>query len=86
MKNNLETKVKKFLEKIRKSLERHGGDIRLVKIADQDVYVELQGACKSCPMANLTLKEGIETQMKQEIPEIQNVYDLKLQKLLNHKG
>ena len=76
MKNELEKKVEKFLEKVKNNLARHGGDVRLVKVEGQDVYVELQGACKGCLMANLTLKEGIETQIKAEIPEIKKVINV----------
>ncbi|MFH1749570.1 MAG: NifU family protein [bacterium] len=77
----LEEKVKIFLEKIKKNLAAHGGDVKLVEIKGKDIYLELQGACKGCPMAAVTLKQGIETQMKQEIPEIGKVYDINLKDL-----
>jgi len=81
MKNHLEIEVQKVLAKVKKALAAHGGNVRLVEIKDKDVYLELQGACKGCPMAAVTLKQGIEAQMKHEIPEIGKVYDINLKDL-----
>ncbi|MFC1656738.1 NifU family protein [Patescibacteria group bacterium] len=78
---DLQSRVEKFLEKVKKNLEAHDGSVRLVEIKGEDVYLELQGACKGCPMAAVTLKKGIETQMKHEIPEIGKVYDINLKDL-----
>ncbi len=65
--------VEKALEKIRGALQRDGGDIELVEIKDSVVYVRLKGACGSCPMSTLTLKNWVETNLKREILEISAV-------------
>jgi Fe-S cluster biogenesis protein NfuA len=65
--------VEKVLEKIKAGLQRDGGDIELVEIKDSVVYVKLKGACGTCPMATLTLKNWVEANLKREIPEIRSV-------------
>jgi Fe-S cluster biogenesis protein NfuA len=65
--------VEKVLEKVREGLRRDGGDIELVEIKDTVVYVRLKGACGSCPMSTLTLKNWVEVYLKKEIPEITSV-------------
>ena len=65
--------VEKALETVREGLRRDGGDIDLVEIKDNIVYVRLKGACGSCPMSTLTLKNWVEAYLKKEIPEIQAV-------------
>jgi Fe-S cluster biogenesis protein NfuA len=69
----LKEDVEKVLEKIRTGLKRDGGDIELVEIKDSVVYVRLKGACGSCPMSTLTLKNWVEANLKREIPEINAV-------------
>ena len=66
-------KVEEILNKIRIGLKADGGDIELVEIKDNVVYVKLKGACGSCPMATLTLKNWVEANLKREIPEISSV-------------
>lgn len=69
----VEEDVEKVLEKIRAGLKRDGGDIELVEIKDSVVYVRLKGACGSCPMSTLTLKNWVEANLKREIPDISSV-------------
>jgi len=66
-------KVEKAIEKIRPFLQRDGGDIELVDIVDAVVQVRLKGACGGCPMAQVTLKEGVEKVLKKDVPEIVRV-------------
>ena len=67
-------KVEKVIDQIRPYLEADGGNIRFIEVtADNVVNVELQGACKSCPMSAMTLKNGVEEAMKRAIPEIKSV-------------
>ncbi len=66
-------RVEKALDKIRPALQRDGGDVELVDVVDGVVKVRLKGACGSCPMSQMTLKNGIEQVVKQEIPEIVSV-------------
>ncbi len=66
--------VEQVLEQIRLNLQAHGGDVELVEVTEDGVVsVRLQGACRGCPMAQQTLKMGIEALMKEELPEVQAV-------------
>ena len=66
-------KVEKAIEKIRPFLQRDGGDIELVDVADGVVKVRLKGVCSGCPMAQMTLKEGVEKAIKKDVPEVVKV-------------
>ena len=66
-------KVKAALENIRPMLQRDGGDLELVDVVDGVVRVKLKGACGCCPMSTITLKQGIEKYLKQQVPEIVSV-------------
>lgn len=69
----LKEKVEEVLAKIRIGLKADGGDIELVDIKENVVYVKLKGACGTCPMSTLTLKNWVEANLKREIPEISAV-------------
>ena len=70
----MEEKVKKALDQIRGSLQADGGDVKLVSVgADGVVKVKLVGACAGCPMSQLTLSNGVERVLKQQIPEVARV-------------
>lgn len=69
----MKEQVKQVLDKIRPSLQADGGDVELVDIVDGVVKVRLQGACHGCPMSQMTLKNGIERLLKQEVPEVKEV-------------
>ncbi len=62
------------LEKIRPMLQRDGGDVELVDVRDGVVTVRLRGACRGCPMSQMTLKNGIERLLKREVPEVVAVH------------
>ena len=67
-------KVKQVLDKIRPGLQADGGDVKLINVNDNGIIeVELQGACRGCPMSELTLKNGIERTLKENIPEVKEV-------------
>lgn len=61
------------LEKIRPMLQRDGGDIELVEVNDGVVKVRLTGACKGCPMSQMTLKQGVEKLLLKEVPGLKEV-------------
>ncbi len=65
--------VEKALQKIRPALQADGGDIELIDIQDGVVKVKLTGACGGCPMSQMTLKQGVERVLKQEVPEVKGV-------------
>ncbi len=71
---SIEEKVKETIETIRGSLQSHGGDVELVGIDDDNIVnVRLQGACRGCPGAAMTMKMGIERILKERIPEVKQV-------------
>ena len=61
---------------INPSVAMHGGHIALVDVQDDTVYIRLEGGCQGCGMADVTLKQGIEVQIKQTVPEIVKVLDV----------
>jgi Fe-S cluster biogenesis protein NfuA len=69
----MKEQVQSVLDKIRPILQRDGGDVELVDVKDGVVSVRLTGACKGCPMSQMTLKNGIEKYLKKEIPEVVSV-------------
>ena len=72
--NMLKEKVEAALEKIRPALQAYGGDVELVEVGEDGIVkVRLKGACAGCPMSQMTLKQGIESTLKQEIPEVKEV-------------
>lgn len=66
--------VQAVLDLIRPSLQADGGDVSLVEVKDDGtVVVELEGACKGCPMSQMTLANGVERILKERIPEVTKV-------------
>ncbi|MBQ5780898.1 MAG: NifU family protein [Spirochaetaceae bacterium] len=69
-----EENVKSVLDEIRPQLQADGGDLEFVGLQDDGkVLVRLVGACGSCPMATMTLKQGVERTLKAKIPEVTEV-------------
>ncbi|KAK9275930.1 hypothetical protein L1049_023204 [Liquidambar formosana] len=68
-----EENVEKVLEQVRPALMADGGNVALHEIDGLVVVLKLQGACGSCPSSTMTLKMGIETRLRDKIPEIQEV-------------
>lgn len=71
--SDIKKAVEQALGKIRPLLQRDGGDIELVEVSDGVVKVRLTGACKGCPMSQMTLKQGVEKMLKQEVPGLREV-------------
>ncbi|MCJ7806472.1 MAG: NifU family protein [Clostridia bacterium] len=66
--------VEKAMEKIRPALQRDGGDVELVEVGEDGIVkVRLTGACGGCPMSAITLKQGIERVLKQEVASVTEV-------------
>lgn len=67
-------KVETVLKQIRPALQADGGDVELVEVSQEGtVKVRLKGACGACPMSTITLKNGIERILKEEVPELKEV-------------
>ena len=62
-----------ILKRIRPNLQADGGDVEIVDVSDGIVSVKLTGDCSGCPMSTITLKNGIERLLKEELPEIKEV-------------
>jgi Fe-S cluster biogenesis protein NfuA len=70
----MKEKIQKAINEIRPNLQADGGDVELVEVADDGVVkVKLLGACRGCPMSQMTLKMGIEKYLKKEVPEVKEV-------------
>ncbi|MBG40239.1 MAG: hypothetical protein CMP74_03355 [Flavobacteriales bacterium] len=75
--SNLIERVNKGLEEIRPFLQRDGGDVTFIKVtSDSEVIIKLEGACQSCDVNQMTLKNGIEQSVKKYAPEIKIVKTL----------
>ena len=71
--------VEQALQDIRPALQADGGDVELVEVTEEGVVkVKLKGACGGCPMAQMTLKQGIERRLKALIPDIKSVESVPL--------
>jgi Fe-S cluster biogenesis protein NfuA len=66
-------KVEEVLNKIRPALKADGGNVELVDVKDGVVSVKLTGHCAGCPMSTMTLKNGIERVLKEQIADIKQV-------------
>ena len=74
--NNVEMQIIQVLDKIRPFIQRDGGDCRLVKYENGIVYVKFYGACLGCSIIDTTLYSGIESVLKEEIPEVVKVVNV----------
>ncbi len=63
----MEEKIREKLDSLRVHLQNDGGDLEIVEVNGKKVKVRLQGACGSCPHATMTIKEGLERILKEEI-------------------
>ena len=72
----MKEQVQEVLDRIRPQLQADGGDVALVDVKDGVVSVQLQGACVGCTMSTITLKNGIERLLKQEIPSVKEVVNV----------
>ncbi|XHH08846.1 MAG: NifU family protein [Candidatus Bathyarchaeia archaeon] len=73
MAESIKKRVQEAIDDIRPQIQGDGGDVELVAIEGNVAKVRLVGHCVGCPMAQLTLKNGIEAYVKERVPEIQSV-------------
>ena len=70
----MKEKIEAALDKIRPVLMADGGNVELVDASDEGVIkLRLTGACGGCPMATMTLKQGVERVLREELPEVKEV-------------
>lgn len=65
--------IEKVLDQIRPYLQADGGDVELVDVKEGVVTVKLVGACHGCPMSQMTLKNGVERVLKENVPGVETV-------------
>ena len=71
---NLFERINKGLEEIRPFLNEDGGDVSFIKVtSDFELVVRLEGACRTCEVNQMTLKNGIEESIKKHAPEIKKI-------------
>ena len=63
--------VESVLQRVRPYLQADGGDIELVELCGNSAIVKLSGVCAACPSAHMTLHVGVETALRQAMPEFQ---------------
>lgn len=73
---NTEQRIISLIDKIRPFLISDGGNLEFIKYEDNIVYVKLLGACAECTMLDITLKDGIEQMIINEIPEVKEVRNI----------
>ena len=70
----MKIEVQQALEEIRPMLQADGGDVELVEVTEDGIVrVRLQGACKGCPMSQMTIKNGIERLLKEKVASVTEV-------------
>jgi len=73
MKNKMEEKVQKIIDKMRPYIKMHGGDVELLEIKEGIVKLKVSGACAGCYMSHVTFDEMLGGMIKEEVPEIKGV-------------
>jgi Fe-S cluster biogenesis protein NfuA len=68
--DDIETRVRRGMEKVRPYLKSHGGDVELASVRDGIVRLVLHGSCGSCPSSSLTLKTAVEDALFEAAPDI----------------
>ena len=63
-------------EKINPAVSGHGGRVSLIDLKEKTVFLQFEGGCQGCGMADVTLKQGIEVMIKESVPEIEEIYDV----------
>ena len=71
-----EKKIREIIDKLRPFLVNDGGDIQFIKYENNIVYVKMHGACANCSMLDLTLKDGIEAAIQEEVPDVIEVISI----------
>jgi NFU1 iron-sulfur cluster scaffold homolog, mitochondrial len=72
----LREKIQRVLEEqINPGVASHGGYVELLDVADNNVFLRMGGGCQGCGAADVTLKMGVERLLREEVPQIQNVFD-----------
>ena len=75
--SRIRAKIQDLLDTaINPAVAGHGGVVSLVDVRDKMVYLQMGGGCQGCGMADVTLKQGIETMIREELPEVADIIDV----------
>jgi Fe-S cluster biogenesis protein NfuA len=74
--STIEERINRALDRIRPAIAADGGDVWLIRVDADVAYVQMLGACGGCPASHLTLKNGIEAVVREDVPEITRVESL----------
>lgn len=69
-------RIQAVLQELRPAILQDGGDIHFVRFENGTVFVQLHGACVSCPISFITLKMGLEAQLKEKVPGVESVVSI----------
>jgi len=74
MEDNMKDRILRALESVRTGIQADGGDVEFIEVNEQGkVLIKLIGNCGDCPMAEITLQQGIERILKTQVPEVSSV-------------
>lgn len=74
--NDLAASVHQVIEtRVNPGVAMHGGRVNLLDVQDDVAYISMGGGCQGCGMADVTLKQGVETAIKQAVPQIKQIVD-----------
>lgn len=71
-----EEKIIEVIDKLRPFLISDGGNIEFIKYENDNVYIKMLGACAGCDLIDMTLKDGIEGAIKEEVPSVKEVINV----------
>ncbi len=74
--DNVEEKIKSIIDELKPFLISDGGTLEYIKFEDGIVFVKLGGACVDCAFLDITLKDGIEQMIMNEVPEVKEVRNI----------
>jgi len=69
----MEEKISAVLEKVRPSIQMHGGDVSFLRAEGETAFLRFEGSCASCPLVNITYNKVIKPLIVAEVAEIKNV-------------
>lgn len=76
LEDRIRVKVQHILDtQINPGVAAHGGQVQLLEVRGEDIYIKMGGGCQGCGMASVTLKQGVERTIRQTVPEVAQIFD-----------
>ena len=73
---DVERQIQEVIDNLRPYLINDGGNVEFIKLEDGIVYIKMQGACANCGLVDVTIKDGIEAVLMDEVPEVRGVINI----------